>query len=60
MVLRINDGFAKALRTPEITRRLTEMAVVVEAGSPEDLARLMPQEIKKWGALVKASGAKAQ
>jgi len=60
VVLRINDGFANALRTPEISRRLTEMAVVVEAGSPEDLAKLMPQEIKKWGALVKASGAKAQ
>jgi tripartite-type tricarboxylate transporter receptor subunit TctC len=59
-VLRINDGFAKALRTPEITKRLTAMAVVVDAGSPEELARLMPIEIKKWGALVKASGAKAE
>ena len=60
VTLRVNDGFAKALRTPEITRRLAELGVDVTAGSPDELAKLMPQEIKKWGALVKASGAKAE
>jgi len=60
VTLRVNDGFAKALRTPEITRRLAELGVDVAAGSPDELAKLMPQEIRKWGALVKASGAKAE
>ncbi len=60
VVQRINDGFAKSLRTPEITKRLTEMAVAVTASSPEELDRLMPLEIKKWGDLVRASGAKAE
>jgi len=60
VVLRVNDGFAKALRTPEITRRLAGLGVDVNAGSPDELAKLMPQEIKKWGALVQASGAKAE
>ena len=60
VVLKIHDSFAKALRTPEITRRLTEMSVEIVAGSPEELARLMPLEIRKWGGVVKSSGAKAE
>jgi len=60
VVQRIHDGFAKALRTPEITRRLAEMGVDVVAGSPDELTRLMPREIAKWGAVVKSSGAKAE
>ncbi len=59
-VLKINDGFSKALRTPEITKRLSEMGVDVVAGSPDELAKLMPLEIRKWGAVVKSSGAKAE
>ena len=60
VVLRIHDGFAKALRTPEITRRLAEMGVDVVAGTQDELTRLMPREIAKWGAVVKSSGAKAE
>jgi tripartite-type tricarboxylate transporter receptor subunit TctC len=59
-VLKINDGFSKALRMPEITKRLSEMGVDVVAGSPDELTKLMPLEIKKWGAVVKSSGAKAE
>jgi len=60
VVLKINDAFARALRTPEINKRLSEMGVDVVAGSPEALTRLMPLEIMKWGAVVKSSGAKAE
>lgn len=60
VVLRIHDGFSKALRTPEITKRLAEMGVDVVAGTPDELTRLMPREIAKWGAVVKSSGAKAE
>ena len=60
VVLKIHDGFSKALRTPEITRRLSDMGVDVLAGSPDELTKLMPREIAKWGAVVKSSGAKAE
>ena len=60
VVTRLNDGFAKSLRTPEITRRLSEMGVDVLAGSPEELSKVMPREIAKWAVAVKASGAKAE
>jgi len=60
VVTRLNDGFAKSLRTPEITRRLAEMGVDVLASSPDELAKTMPREIAKWAMAVKASGAKAE
>ena len=55
--LRIHDGFAKALRTPEITKRLAVQGVNVLAGTPDELAKVMPAELKKWGDVVKSSGA---
>jgi tripartite-type tricarboxylate transporter receptor subunit TctC len=56
-VLRIHDGFARALRTPEITNRLAQQGVEVLAGTPDDLAKVMPMEIRKWGEVVRTSGA---
>ena len=60
VVLRLHDGFARALRNPEVSKRLSEMGVDVVAGTPDELTRLMPLEIKKWGAVVRSSGAKAE
>ncbi|MCE2978717.1 MAG: tripartite tricarboxylate transporter substrate binding protein, partial [Betaproteobacteria bacterium] len=60
VALRLHDGFARALRIPDVTRRLSEMGVDVVAGTPDELTRLMPLEIKKWGAVVRSSGAKAE
>jgi tripartite-type tricarboxylate transporter receptor subunit TctC len=59
-VSKLHDAFSKALHTPEITRRLGELGVEVVAGSPDELTKLMPREITKWAAVVKASGAKPE
>ena len=56
VTLRIQDVFAKALHTPEITKRLADQGVEVVAGTPDALAKLMPLEIAKWSKAVKASG----
>ena len=60
VVLKLHDAFSKALHTPEITRRLSELGVEVVAGSPDALTKLMPQEISKWAAVVKSSGAQPE
>ena len=60
VVLKLHDAFSKALHTPEITRRLSELGVDVVAGTPDELTRLMPREITKWAAVVKSSGAKPE
>ena len=60
VTLKLHDSFAKALHTPEITKRLNDLGVEVVAGTPDELTKLMPQEIVKWGKVVKASGAKPE
>jgi tripartite-type tricarboxylate transporter receptor subunit TctC len=60
VVMKLNDSFSRALHTPEITKRLAELGVEVLAGSPDELAKVMPREIQKWSAVVKASGAKPE
>ena len=58
VTLKLHAAFSKSLQAPDIVRRLTEQGVDIIAGSPEELARLMPLEISKWAVAVKASGAK--
>lgn len=55
--LRIHDGFSKALRNPGITKNLADRGVEVLTGTPDELAKVMPAEIRKWGAVVRSSGA---
>jgi tripartite-type tricarboxylate transporter receptor subunit TctC len=56
VTLKLQEGFAKALQTPEITKRLADQGVEVVAGTPDELAKRMPLEIAKWAKVVKASG----
>ena len=56
VVTRIHGAFTRALQAPELAKRLGEMGVDVIAGSPDELTRLMPLEITKWAAAVKAAG----
>ena len=60
VVLKLHDAFSKALHTPEITRRLAELGVEVVAGSPDELTKVMPREITKWAAVMKASKIKPE
>ncbi len=60
VVTRIHGAFTRALQAPELGKRLAEMGVDVIAGSPDELTKLMPLEITKWAAAVKASGAKPE
>ena len=57
---KLYESFSTALKTPEITRRLSEQGVEVVASTPAELGALMPREIARWAAVVKASGAKAE
>jgi tripartite-type tricarboxylate transporter receptor subunit TctC len=60
VVMRLHSAFARALQSPDLAKRLSDMGVDIVAGSPDELARLMPLEIAKWAAAVKASGAKPE
>jgi tripartite-type tricarboxylate transporter receptor subunit TctC len=46
------------LAEPEVIARLKEQGFEVATSTPDELRRHVTAEIAKWGAVVKASGAK--
>jgi tripartite-type tricarboxylate transporter receptor subunit TctC len=58
VVARLNAEINKALKTPELAKRLNDEGATVLGGSPEQFAALIKGEIAKWAPVVKASGAR--
>jgi tripartite-type tricarboxylate transporter receptor subunit TctC len=48
----------KALAVPDVQARLRQVGALPAGGTPEDAARFHAAEYEKWGAVVRASGAK--
>lgn len=59
VVTKLNAELAKVLALPEVKKRLAEMGATPSGGSPADMRKFAAAEIKRWNAVVKASGAKA-
>ena len=59
IVARLNADVHKALKTPDVLRRVTALGQTVSASTPDEFAELMRAEHERWGRVVKASGAKA-
>jgi tripartite-type tricarboxylate transporter receptor subunit TctC len=60
VVQRLHAEIAKALKQPDVQAKLGgQLGMELVGGTPEQLAALMGQEIPRWGALVKKSGASA-
>jgi tripartite-type tricarboxylate transporter receptor subunit TctC len=58
IVNRIQQETAKALNVPPVKERLLSQGAIPSGNSPAEFARLIDAEIKKWGQVVKVSGAK--
>jgi len=58
IVRRINAEIETITQNPEMRQWLQNQGFEPAGGSPEQFARFIRDEIVKWGALVKASGAK--
>ena len=56
---RLNKEFNAALAAPDIREKLQNQGFTINAGSSQDLARLVSSELAKWARVVKESGAKA-
>ena len=48
----------KAARAPEFVKRMTDLGYEIVGGTPEQMASMIQDEIKRWAPIVKASGAK--
>jgi len=55
---RLNAEFNKALKTPELSKRLADEGADAAGGTAEQFAALIRDEILRWGKVVRESGAK--
>jgi len=58
VIVRLNAEFNKALKLPELNKRLSDEGADPAGGTPEQFAALIKDEIPRWGRVVKESGAK--
>jgi tripartite-type tricarboxylate transporter receptor subunit TctC len=58
VVQRIQQEVAKALSTPAIKEKLLAQGAIPGGNTPEEFAKFIDAEHKKWAQVVKASGAK--
>jgi tripartite-type tricarboxylate transporter receptor subunit TctC len=56
-IARLNTKFVQALRTPEVSARLTADGAVPVGSSAAEFAAYLRSELAKWGKVVKVSGA---
>jgi len=58
VVAKLNAAFNKALQDPEVKKKLASQGTDALGGTPEQFARLIHDDIGRWGPIVKESGAK--
>ena len=58
IIARMNAEGQKATKAPEFIKRMTDLGYEIVGGTPEQMAAMIQDEMKRWGPIVKASGAK--
>lgn len=58
IIQRINDGVAKALRAPDVREKLAIFTYEPYTMAPGEMAKLMQQEVVKWGPTIKQAAIK--
>jgi tripartite-type tricarboxylate transporter receptor subunit TctC len=58
IIAKLNAAAMQATRAPEFVKRMHDLGYNIIPGSPEDMAKMIGDELKRWGPIVKASGAK--
>ena len=58
VIAKLNAAAVQATKAPEFQKRMHDLGYNIIPGSPEDMAKMLQDELKRWGPIVKASGAK--
>ena len=58
VIAKLSAEFNKALKLPELNKRLSDEGADPAGGTPDEFAKLIKDEIPRWGKVVKDSGAK--
>ena len=54
---KLNEALVKALNSPDVVKRFADQGLQTIPSTPQQFGNFMKEEIARWGALVKASGA---
>ncbi|MCX7143638.1 MAG: tripartite tricarboxylate transporter substrate binding protein [Proteobacteria bacterium] len=60
IIARLNAEFVKALRDPELRRRLTQQGFDPGGNSPEEFSAFMREETEKWARVIRKAGVKVE
>ena len=52
VIARLNKEITAAVNSPEVTKKLRELNVQAQASTPEQTAKLLQSEIKRWGDVI--------
>jgi tripartite-type tricarboxylate transporter receptor subunit TctC len=58
IVAKLNAAAVKAAEDPDFRKRMTDLGYNIVPGTPEEMAKMIQDEIKRWTPIVKASGAR--
>jgi tripartite-type tricarboxylate transporter receptor subunit TctC len=58
VIARMNAEVNKLLQTPEFRQKVVSMGLEPLGGTPEQFAKYLDDEIRRWAEVVKISGAK--
>ena len=60
VVAKLNDAMVRALRSPEVRERMTQIGFDVVAGTPEEFGQFMKTEVERWTRVVEKGGIKPE
>jgi tripartite-type tricarboxylate transporter receptor subunit TctC len=58
IIMRLNTAAVQATKSPEFTKRMTDLGYNIIPSTPDEMAAMIKAEIARWAPIVKASGAK--
>ncbi len=60
IVARLNDAAVKALRSPDVRERMSQIGFDVVGSTPDEFGRFMKEEVDRWTDVVKRGGIKPE
>ena len=58
VVAKLNDAMVKALRSPDVGERMSQIGFDVVASSPDEFGKFMREEVSRWTRVVQKGGIK--
>lgn len=58
IIARLNAEGQRTVKSPEFVKRMTDLGYEIVGGTPEQMTSMIKDEYRRWGPIVKASGAR--